>query len=139
MAIARVLIVDDAVIWQDLLIELLEQEPNLRTVDVASDGPTGVQKAKELQPDLVLLDLNLAELNGLNGIDVAQQIRILSPTSKILFVSVEGDPDIQRAALRAGGSGYILKKDVASDLMPAIGAVLNGKKFISPQITDWED
>lgn len=136
MAIARVLIVDDAVIWQDLLIELLEQEPNLRTVDVASDGPTGVQKAKELQPDLVLLDLNLAELNG---IDVAQQIRILSPTSKILFVSVEGDPDIQRAALRAGGSGYILKKDVASDLMPAIGAVLNGKKFISPQITDWED
>ena len=136
MAIARVLIVDDAVIWQDLLIELLEQEPNLRTVDVASDGPTGVQKAKELQPDLVLLDLNLAELNG---IDVAQQIRILSPTSKILFVSVEGDPDIQRAALRAGGSGYILKKDVASDLMPAIGAVLNGKKFISPQIADCED
>jgi DNA-binding NarL/FixJ family response regulator len=124
------------VIWQDLLIELLEQEPNLRTVDVASDGPTGVQKAKELQPDLVLLDLNLAELNG---IDVAQQIRILSPTSKILFVSVEGDPDIQRAALRAGGSGYILKKDVASDLMPAIGAVLNGKKFISPQIADCED
>jgi DNA-binding NarL/FixJ family response regulator len=131
VAFARVLIVDDALVWQDLLIKRLSDEPKLEIIGVAADGLTAVQKAMELQPDLILLDLNLPQLNGL---DAARQIRILSPFSRILFVSGEGDPEIRRAAIKAGGSGYVLKGDVDSDLISAIEVVLSGETFIDPEI-----
>jgi DNA-binding NarL/FixJ family response regulator len=135
VALARVLIVDDAVLWQNLLVERLEQEPSLRVVGIASDGLTAVQMATELQPDLILLDLNLPVMNGL---EVARQIRILSPGSKMLFVSGEADPEIQQVALSSGGSGYLLKND-ASELMIAIEAVLSGKTFVNPETAGRDD
>jgi DNA-binding NarL/FixJ family response regulator len=102
----RVLVVDDFEPFRRFVAKLLLQHPELQIICEISDGLEAVQKAEEMQPDLVLLDIGLPHLNG---IDAAQRIRELSPRSKILFVSQETSPDVVKAALASGGSGYILK------------------------------
>lgn len=94
----------------------------------ASDGLGAIQKAEGLQPDLILLDIGLPELNG---IEVARRVRRLVPTAKILFVSQESSPDVVRETLLLGAQGYVHKPRAASDLLPAIDAVLEGKRFVS--------
>jgi CheY-like chemotaxis protein len=97
-------------------------------VGEAADGFEAVQKAEQLKPDLILLDIGLPKLNG---IEAARQLRKLVPESKILFLSGLHDPDIVREALRTGASGYIVKSDVGSELTKAIEAVLRGEQFVS--------
>lgn len=97
----------------------------------ASDGIEAVHKAKELQPDLILLDIGLPQINGL---EAARRIRNFSPNSKILIVSQERSVDIVQEALRVGASGYVLKSGAASDLLPAVNAVLEGKRFVSSSL-----
>jgi DNA-binding NarL/FixJ family response regulator len=99
-------------------------------VDIASDGLEAVQKVEELQPDLILLDIGLPKLNGM---EVARRVRNLAPSAKILFLSVESDPDLVTEALRLG-LGYIHKPRVESDLLRAIEAVLKGGTFVSPNL-----
>jgi CheY-like chemotaxis protein len=99
----------------------------LQVISEASDGVEGVQKAIELQPDLILLDIGLPKLNG---IEAAPQIRKAAPNSKILFASENRSADIIDAAMRTGASGYVVKADAASELLPAIEAVLQGQQFI---------
>jgi len=94
----------------------------------ASDGLEGLQKAKELQPDLILLDIGLPKLNG---IEVGRQVRRLVPQAKLLFVSQESASDVVREAFRLGALGYVHKLCVANELLPAIKAVLKGKRFVS--------
>ena len=100
----------------------------MRVIGVASDGLETVQKAEELQPDLILLDIGLPSLNG---IEVARQIRKFSPKSKILFVSQESSADIVQGALGTGAQGYVLKSDAERELLEGVNAVLRGGQFVS--------
>jgi CheY-like chemotaxis protein len=100
----------------------------LLVIGVASDGLEAVQKADELQPDLILLDIGLPSLNG---IEVARQIRKLSPKSKILFVSQESCADVVQGALGTGAQGFVFKIDAERELLEAVNAVLRGEQFVS--------
>jgi DNA-binding NarL/FixJ family response regulator len=135
-ALVRVLVVDDVELWRTFVRVHLEQEPNLRVIGVAADGLDAVRKAEELRPDLILLDLSLP---GLNGLEVARQIRAVADGSAILFLSGESDPDVVRHALGAGGRGYVLKADAARDLIAGIECVLLGRRFVSSSLRDFDD
>jgi DNA-binding NarL/FixJ family response regulator len=122
------LVVDDFVPWRIYLIGTLGQDPSLQIVGFASDGAEAVLKAVQLHPDLILMDLNLPELSG---IQAAARIRALSPESKILFLSQNQDLDVAVAALDAGGLGYVVKSDAENELLTAVEAVMSGKTFVS--------
>ena len=100
----------------------------MQIVGEASDGLEAVQKAEELQPDLIVLDIGLPTLNG---IEAARRIRKLSPESKILFVSQESSADVVQEALALGALGYVVKAHAGSELLAAVEAVLQGRQFIS--------
>lgn len=133
MSVTRILLVDDFVPWQHLVLRLLESETDLQIVAGAVDGTEAVQKAEELQPDLILMDLSLP---GMDGIEATRQIRIVSPGSKVLFLTDHNEADIVQATFDAGASGYVLKSDFRADLIPGIRAVLLGQKFVSRSLTN---
>jgi DNA-binding NarL/FixJ family response regulator len=124
----RVLVVDDFEAWRRFVCSTLRKNPELQVVGEASDGLEAVHKAKELQPDLIVLDLGLPTLNG---IEAARQILKLTPGSKILFLTQESSADVVQAALSSGAQGYILKARAVIDLLPAVEAVLEGRQFVS--------
>ena len=127
----RILVVDDYAPWCRFLRLTLLAHEELQVIGEFADGPEAIEKAKELQPDLILLDIGLPTLNG---IEAARRIREVSPKTKILFVSENRSPDIAEEALRTGAGGYVAKADAARDLLPAINAVLEGKRFISASL-----
>jgi DNA-binding NarL/FixJ family response regulator len=127
----RILIADDYEGWRRKIRLLLQVRHKYQVVAEASDGSEAVQQAQELKPDLILLDIGLPKLNG---IEAAQLIRQLSPSSKILVLSQNHDLDVVRAALSASARGYVLKADARSDLLPAMDAVLGGKQFLSSSL-----
>lgn len=124
--------VDDFAPWRRFVVPTLRENHNLRVVGVASDGLEAVLKAEELQPDLILLDIGLPTING---IEAARRIRKVAPKSKILFLSQELDLEVARAALTEGGTGYVVKSDANNELFAAIEAVMLGKTFVSRQLT----
>jgi DNA-binding NarL/FixJ family response regulator len=124
----RILVVDDFGPWRHFVSTTLGNHPELQVVGEASDGLEAVQKAKELQPDLILLDIGLPLLNG---IEAARRIREVSSASKILFVSEDRSPDVAEGALNTGAGGYLVKSIAARELLPAIKAVLQDTRFIS--------
>jgi DNA-binding NarL/FixJ family response regulator len=128
---ARILVVDDHESWRRFVSTTLQNQPELQIVGEVSDGLEAVQKAQELQPDLILLDIGLPTLNG---IEAARRIRKVSPASRILFVSENRSADIAEEALSTGASGYVVKSDTGSELLPAVKAVLEGKRFISASL-----
>jgi DNA-binding NarL/FixJ family response regulator len=127
----RVLLVEDYELWQVFLSKTLEKLPGLELVGTISDGSLAVQKAEALQPDLILLDIALPSLNG---IEAARRICKVCPNSKILFVTENRAVDVAEEALSAGAVGYVVKSDAESDLLPAVKAVLEGKRFISASL-----
>jgi len=129
----RVLIVDDYEPFRQFIATELQTNPQLRIMKEACDGAEAVQQAQELQPDLILLDIGLPTLNG---IEAARRIRKVSPTSKILFVTDNRSADIAEEALSTGAGGYVVKSDAGSELLPAIEAVLHGKQFVSAGLKD---
>jgi DNA-binding NarL/FixJ family response regulator len=114
---------------------VLQARPEWQVISEASDGLEAVEKAQDLKPDLILLDIGLPKLNG---IEAARQIRQLSPSSKIIFLSQNNDLDIVRAALSTGARGYVRKTDVKKELIPAMDAILRGKQFVSSSINGYE-
>jgi DNA-binding NarL/FixJ family response regulator len=129
----RILVVDDFEPWRRFVSSILRRVPKLRVICEVSDGREAVQKAEELKPDLILLDIGLP---GMNGVDAARQIRKLVPESKILFVSQESDADVVQQTLTLGISGYVLKVSAGRELLTAVEAVLQGKRFISSGLAD---
>jgi len=117
---ALVLVVDDFEQWRQFVCTVLKQIPNV-TVQQASDGPEAVEKAKATRPDLVLLDIGLPSLNG---IDVAREIARLCPESKIIFLTENRDDDLIEQAFRVGASGYVIKSNAANELASAVKAAL---------------
>jgi DNA-binding NarL/FixJ family response regulator len=106
---------------------LLHARPEWQIVCEVSDGAEAVQKADELKPDLIILDIGLPNLNG---IEAARRIRQLSPSSKILFLSTENSQDLVQVAMNAGVYGYVYKTRARSELLPAIDAVLRGEQYV---------
>jgi DNA-binding NarL/FixJ family response regulator len=127
----RVLVVDDHREWRNLVRLLLQMRPEWQVICEVSDGLEAVQKAEELRPDLILLDIGLPKLNG---IEAARQIRQLSPNSKIIFLSQENSLDVVQAALGTGALGYVYKAHAGSELLPAVETVLRGERFVSSGI-----
>jgi DNA-binding NarL/FixJ family response regulator len=124
----RTLIVDDLKPWRSKLRTMLQGRPDLLVIGESPDGLDAVQKAAGLRPDLILLDIGLPELNG---IEAAAQISNVSPQSKILFVSQEISADIVQVALALGARGYLSKIDAGRELLTAVDAVLRGDLFVS--------
>jgi len=127
----RILVVDDYEPWRQKICSILQTHPELRVIAEVGDGLEAVQIAKESQPDLILLDIGLPKLNG---IQAALQIQQVSPNSKILFLSENRSRDIAEEALRTGACGYLTKSSAGSELLPAIAEVLQGKQFVTASL-----
>jgi DNA-binding NarL/FixJ family response regulator len=120
-------VVDDFEPFRHFVVSVLQKLPAVQVICEVSDGLAAVQKAEELQPDLIVLDIGLPKLNGL---EAARQIRKLSPNSKILFLSQESSADVVQEALGLGAFAYVVKSDAGSELLTAVCAVLRGEKFV---------
>jgi DNA-binding NarL/FixJ family response regulator len=126
------MVVEDFAALRRLTCSILKRRQNLQIICEACDGLEAIQKADELKPDLILLDIGLPKLNGLQA---AREIRILSPESKMIFVSQESSPDVVQEALSLGAQGYVAKTRLESDLLVAVEAVLLGSKFVSSSLS----
>jgi DNA-binding NarL/FixJ family response regulator len=124
----RVLVVDDYESFRRFVCSTLGQWPDFQLIGEASDGLEAVQKAQELQPDLIVLDIGLPKLNG---IEAARRIRKLAPESKIIFLSQESSADVVQEALSSGALGYVVKAKAGSELLTAVEAVRHGRQFVS--------
>jgi len=124
----RILVVDDFELWRRQICSMLQTRPELHVVAEAGDGLEAVHKAQELKPDLILLDIGLPNLDGL---ETASRICQLAPGTKIIFVTQNSDKDMVQAALSNGAQGYVIKTDAASELLAAVAAVLAGDQFLS--------
>jgi DNA-binding NarL/FixJ family response regulator len=128
----RVLVVEDFEPFRRFIISTLKTRPELQLIGEASDGLEAVQKAHDLRPDLIVLDIGLPTLNG---IEAARRIRELSPDTKILFLSQESSADVAQEALGLGALGYVVKAHAGSELLAAVELVLQGKPFISEGVS----
>ena len=128
----RILVADDFPPWLRFVSSLiLPKMPEWHIVCEVSDGVEAVKRAEELKPDIILMDVGLPKLNG---IEAAEQISKTTPSSRILFLSAFDSPDVVEGALKTGASGYVVKLDAANELLGAVEAVLQGKRFISSRL-----
>ena len=130
MQSVRILVVEDFEPWRRFISAAIEQEPQLLLICEVSNGLEAVQKAKELKPDLILLDIGLPKLNG---IAAARQIRTFSPKCKILFLSQESSATVVREALEIG-AGFVVKTDAGTELASAVKGVMLGEQFLSSTV-----
>ena len=137
MPSVRVLVVDDHAGVRDMICCLLSQESTLNAVFQAANGEEAVTKADLLQPDLVLLDIGL---QGITGLEAARQIPRVSPQTKIIFLSQHDSLHMANEALKIGGHAYVSKMDAGVELLKAIQSVREGTRFVSQRIRDqgWE-
>jgi len=126
----RVLLVDDNEDFLAVAARLLE--PEFEVVRAVGDGEALIEEAARLEPEVLVLDISMP---GMCGIEVARQLRAAGCRAKIVFLTVHGDPDYVRAALNAGGQGYVVKCRLVSDLLLAVREALDGRLFISPSIS----
>jgi DNA-binding NarL/FixJ family response regulator len=129
--LVRILVVEDFEPWRRFIASMVEPEPQFRIICEVSDGLEAVQKAKELKPDMILLDIGLPKLNG---IAAARQIRRFTPKSNILFLTQEFSIAVVREALGIG-AGFVVKTDAGRELLSAIKAVMLGEQFLSSRVT----
>ena len=132
MLSSRMLVVDDHEPFRRFVLSMLEQRPEYQVVGQAVDGAEAIRQAQQLQPDLILLDIGLP---GLSGIQVGRCISRLPVVPKTLFLSQESSPEIVTEAMRSGALGYVHKMHAHRDLLPAIEIVLKGEIFVSSSLT----
>lgn len=129
--LARILIVDDHSVVRDGLAVLIERAPGMKVVGFAASGEEAVLVTQRLRPDLIIMDLMLPTLNG---IDATQRIISEFPRTRIIALSACHTPEQVSRALRAGALGFVLKTEAATELLRAVQIVATGKKYISPAI-----
>ena len=128
MAPIRVLVVDDHEVARRGIRSVLSRDASLDVVWEAADGEEAVKRAAELHPAVILLDITLP---GISGIQAARKILVVSPDSRIIFLSQHDSVQIARDAMSAGAQGYVVKSDAGLDLLNAIQAVHQGRDFVS--------
>ncbi|HXW56649.1 MAG TPA: response regulator transcription factor [Candidatus Cybelea sp.] len=124
----RILIAEDFAPFREFVVSTLKQRAEFQVVGQCSDGWEAVERAEQLQPDLILLDIGLPTLNGF---EVAHRTRKLCPNSRILFLTQESSPDVVEDALNLGALGYVVKAHAGNELLEAVEAVVQGKQFVS--------
>lgn len=129
----KVLVVDDYEPFRRFVFSILGERPELQIIGEATDGLEAVRKVEELRPDLILMDVGLPTLNG---IEAARQIRRLLQESKIVFVSQESSAEVVQEAFRVGALGYVVKADAGSELMTAVSAALRGETLASTRLAE---
>ncbi len=128
----RILIVEDHRILREGLRSLLSSNAGFKVVGEAQDGKEGIQKAGDLKPDLVLMDLSMPKMDGLDAIS---EIKAVSPKSRLLVLTVHKAEEYVFASLKAGADGYLLKDATSAELMLAVESVMQGNPYISPGIS----
>ena len=127
----RILIVDDHGIMRQGLKLLLEGQPGVAVVGETSDGRSAVTLAADLRPDVVLMDISMP---GLNGIDATRQIRQSVPTARVIALTAHCDRGAVREILKAGAAGYVVKDSVFDEVEDALRSVMAGRVYLSPRI-----
>jgi len=128
-----VFICDDHAVVRDGLRFMLEAQGNIKVVGEASNGREAVKKVKELQPEIVIMDIVMAELNG---IDATEQICKENPATRVIMLSMRSSTEPILRSLKAGASGYILKESAGRELVNAIYSVHEGKRYLSSKVSD---
>jgi DNA-binding NarL/FixJ family response regulator len=126
----RVLLADDHALLLGAFEKLLESE--CEVIGTATDGRMLVNQALDLKPELIVLDVTMPKLNGL---DAGRQIKAQLPRTKLVFVTMNEDPDLAAEAFRVGASAYLLKRSAASELLVAIREVMKGRSYVTPLVT----
>ncbi|HYL87310.1 MAG TPA: response regulator transcription factor [Burkholderiales bacterium] len=129
----RILIADDHAVVAEGLKHLVEAQSDLEVVGLVGDGREAVRVAKETTPDVVLMDLSMPELNGA---DAARAILAERPECKVIVLSMYAEREYVRRALKAGATGYVVKRSAAKELVEAIRAVHSGQRYLSPRVAD---
>jgi len=124
----RILLVDDHEAFRQYIFSMLEEGVNMQVVGQAADGLQAVQQAKALQPDVILLDIGLP---GINGIEVARQIGAIANRARIIFLTQESSPEVVQEAFNLGAWGYIMKAQAGVELLPAVKVVSKGERFMN--------
>lgn len=133
MTSARILVADDHELFAEGLLTLLTKEPDLDVIAVAKDGRAACATARQLAPDLVIMDISMP---GLNGIEATRRITSQLDRVKVLCLSMHAETRFVEAALKAGAAGYLLKDSALEELVRAIRVVMAGRTYLSPEVTD---
>jgi len=133
MSELRVLVVEDYEPFRRFISSTLQTRPDLQIVGEMSDGLEAVLQVQQLRPELILLDVGLPTLNG---IEAARRIRALSPNSKILFVTQESSAEVVQEAFRVGALGYVVKTQAGVDLLAAVESVCQSRRFVSQGVAE---
>jgi DNA-binding NarL/FixJ family response regulator len=131
LSVTRVLVIEDYEPFRRFVCSMLRKRPEFQVVGEVSNGLEAVQRTKELAPDLILMDIGLP---GLNGMEATRQIRTLFPACKIIFLTQESSVEIVEAALGLGACGYVIKTHAENDLIPALRAACEGGRFVSSAV-----
>ena len=129
----RILIADDHEVVAEGLKQLIEAQADMQVVAIAGDGRDAVRQVGELEPDVVIMDLSMPELNGA---DATRVILEQNPERKVIVLSMYADHEYVRRALKSGALGYVVKRSAAKDVVEAIRAVQAGQRYISPMVAD---
>jgi DNA-binding NarL/FixJ family response regulator len=129
----RIMIVENHTLLRAGLRVLLTQDPNLEVVGESDNGRDAIKMAVKLMPDLILTDLNMP---GMNGIEATRAIKMLLPDTRVLVLTVHKTDEYIHESLKAGADGYILKDATHHELSVAINSILNGKTYLSPDISE---
>jgi DNA-binding NarL/FixJ family response regulator len=132
MSSIRLVVVDDHVLFRRGLISLLEEMPNFQVIGEASNGQEALQLIEKVQPDIVLLDINMPVMNG---IEALENIRKLYPAQKVLMLTISQNDDDLIGAIIAGANGYLLKNTEPENLRVTILQVIAGNSVLSPEVT----
>ncbi|MGQ0546264.1 MAG: response regulator [Betaproteobacteria bacterium] len=129
----RILIADDHGVVAEGLKHLIEAQADMQVVAIAADGREAVRAARELRPDVVLMDLSMPELNGA---DAARAILERDAKCRVIVLSMYSEREYVRRALKAGAAGYVVKRSAAKEVVEAIRAVSGGGRYLSPRVAD---
>lgn len=128
----RIVLIDDHQLFREGLKRILEMEPGFKVIGEGADGNAAAQLAEEHKPDVILMDINMPNMNGVSA---AEKVKEISPETRVIILSIHDDEGYVYRTLRSGASGYLLKEMEANDLVEAVRAVANGGSYVHPKVT----